>query len=88
MTLSPDELAERDGLGRSNVNRINNLAQKNMQPQGIREHYMTAMLEYLVGDELDKIKLEHERWCAVQLDELERKIRHAVLLQPPNGAKP
>jgi hypothetical protein len=48
-----------------------------------REVYLLHLLEHLVGDDLQQIKLVHERWVNEALGELGKQMRQATLLRPP-----
>lgn len=84
----------KEEIGADNVRRLNILAQRGQQVQGLREHYIIALLEHLVShrafgeEELEEVRLNHELWVREQLNALEPKIAGAVLLANARAAKP
>lgn len=69
-------------LQRSNAHRLMLMQQQGTQVGGLLEHYTITLLEHLVGEELENLKVKHELWVADQLDGIRVRVTEAKLLAP------
>ena len=69
-------------LQRSNAEHLILVQRQGVQVGGLLEHYTLTLLEHLVGDQLENLKVKHELWVADQLDGIQAKITEAKLLAP------
>ena len=69
-------------LNKNNAGRLQRLAREGTQVQGLGDQYVITMLEYLLGDRVDEVRLAHELKVADQLDSIEKQSARAHLLSP------
>lgn len=84
-----DEVAELDQLRAENAAALSRIMANGKQVNGLREHYMLVLLEWLCADELVHLKVTHERWVATQLATAEREItsRRLQVPGPPRNGR-
>lgn len=81
-----DELeAERAALADQNQAALSEIQARGQQVNGLTEHYIMTLLEYLAGEELVHIRLEHEIWVGEMLEEIRQAADRLLLTRkgPP-----
>lgn len=81
--MSLDGRAELEVLRAANKSRLDRIRATGGQVGGIAEHYTHSLLEELLGADLWRAQLAHERWLSGALDELEPAMARARILNPP-----
>lgn len=84
--LSDEDLA---ALGKEIDGRVQSLAQRGVNIQGLGEHYIITLLEEMLSPaSLNRAKEKHYVWTKERLDEVEPQIRQAQFMAGLNGAHP
>jgi hypothetical protein len=80
---------EAEALGMENQRRLNAIAAQRMQiPVDFVRMYHERLLEALVGDRLEELRLAHQQAIVKILDDAESQIRKAQLLAGTPAAGP